>query len=65
MPIVERLQLIVKERGTNFKQLEEECGIGNGVIRRWNEQSPRLDRLVKVADYLNASLDYLVYGKRV
>lgn len=63
MPIVERLQLIARERGTNFKQLEVECGIGNGVIRRWDIQSPRLDRLVKVADYLNVSLDYLVYGK--
>ncbi len=63
MPIVERLQSLVKERGTNFKQLEEYCGIGNGVIRRWDVQSPRLDKLVKVADYLNVSLDYLVYGR--
>lgn len=63
MPIVERLQMIVKEKGTNFKQLELDCGLGNGVIRRWNEQSPRLDKLVKVANYLNVSLDYLVYGR--
>ena len=63
MPIVERLQAIVKERGTNFKQLEVDCGLGNGVIRRWDIQSPRLDKLVKVADYLNISLDYLVYGR--
>lgn len=63
MPIVERLQSIVKEKGTNFKQLEENCGLGNGVIRRWDVQSPRLDKLVKVADYLNVSLDYLVYGR--
>ena len=60
--IVERLQQIVKERGTNFKQLETDYGLGNGV-RRWDIQSPRLDKLVKVADYLNVSLDYLVYGR--
>ena len=65
MPIVERLQAIVKERGTNFKQLEVDCGLGNGVIRRWSTQSPRLDKLVKVADHLNVSLDYLVYGRGV
>ncbi len=63
MPIVERLQALARERGTNFKQLESICGIGNGVIRRWDTQSPRLDKLVKVANYLNVSLDYLVYGK--
>ncbi len=65
MSIVERLQAIVKERGTNFKQLEADCGLGNGVIRRWDAQSPRLDKLVKVANYLNVSLDYLVYGRGV
>ena len=63
MAIVQRLQALVKEKGTNFKQLEVECGLGNGVIRRWDVQSPRLDKLVKVANYLNVSLDYLVYGR--
>ena len=63
MSIVNRLQAIVKERGTTFKQLERETGLGNGTIRRWEEQSPRRDKLTKVADYLQVSLDYLVYGK--
>lgn len=63
MSIVNRLQAIAKERGTTFKQLEREIGLGNGTIRRWEEQSPRLDKLTKVADFLHISLDYLVYGK--
>ena len=29
MTIVERLQTLAKEKGTNFKQLEADCGIGN------------------------------------
>lgn len=62
MSIVDRLQSIVKERGTTFKQLERDCGIGNGTIRRWEEQSPRLDKLSKVANFLQVSLDYLVFG---
>jgi len=64
MSIVNRLQDIVKSRGTNFKQLERECGIGNGTIRRWDEQSPRLDKICAVANYLQISLDYLVYGQK-
>ena len=47
MSIVDRLQSIVKERGTTFKQLERDVGLGNGTIRRWEEQSPRLDKLTK------------------
>ena len=62
MSIVERLQSIVKSRGTNFKQLERDCGIGNGTIRRWDDKSPGLDKVCKVADFLQISLDYLVYG---
>ena len=65
MSIVDRLQAIVKERGTTFKQLERDVGLGNGTIRRWEEQSPRLDKLTKVADYLQISLDFLVYGRSV
>lgn len=63
MSIVERLQSIVKSRGTNFKQLERDCGIGNGTVRRWDDKSPGLDKVCKVADFLQISLDYLVYGQ--
>ena len=62
MSIVDRLQTIAKKRGTTFKQLEREIGLGNGTLRRWEEQSPRLDKLTMVADFLQVSLDYLVYG---
>lgn len=65
MSMVERLQRIAKERGTNFKQIEQKCGIGNGTMRRWDVQTPRLDKIKAVADYLNVSIDYLVYGSSV
>lgn len=35
----------------------------NGTIKRWGEQSPRLDKLVLVSEYLQISLDYLVFGR--
>lgn len=60
--LVERLEAIIKEKGLNFKRVERECGLGNGTIKRWADQSPRLDRLVLVSDYLKVSLDYLVHG---
>lgn len=62
MSITDRIESIAKKNGSNLKQLEQQCGLGNGTIRRWDKQSPRLDKLSKVASYLNVSLDYLVYG---
>lgn len=60
--LVERIEARIKERGTNFKRVEQACGLGNGTIKRWNEQSPRLDKLMLVSEYLQLSLDYIVYG---
>ena len=45
------------------RNVERECGLGNGTIKRWEEQSPRLDKLVLVSEYLQVSLDYLVFGR--
>ena len=59
----ERIECEMKKKGLNFKRLERECSLGNGTIKRWNEQSPRLDKLVVVSEYLQTSLDYLVFGR--
>lgn len=60
--LVERIEHIIKEKGLTFKRVERDCGLGNGTIKRWSEQSPRLDRLEVVSEYLQVSLDYLVSG---
>lgn len=63
--LVNRIEKRIKEKGTNFKRVEQELGLGNGTIKRWSTQSPRLDKLVSVAEYLQVSLDYLVFGSSV
>lgn len=63
--LVNRIEKRIKEKGTNFKRVEQELGLGNGTIKRWSTQSPRLDKLVPVAEYLQVSLDYLVFGSNV
>lgn len=60
--LVNRIGGLIKERGLSFTRVEHDCGLGNGTIKRWADQSPRLDRLVAVSEYLNVSLDYLVFG---
>ena len=49
--LVDRIEQAIKEKGSNFKRVERECGLGNGTIKRWGEQSPRLDKLVLVSEY--------------
>ena len=61
--LIDRIEGVIKEKGTNFKRVERECGLENGTIKRWREQSPRLDKLILVSEYLQVSLDYLVFGR--
>lgn len=61
--LIDRIESAIRKKGTNFKRVERECGLGNGTIKRWNEQSPRLDKLILVSEYLQVSLDYLVFGR--
>lgn len=62
MSIVDRIEDVIKAKGLTFKRLERECGLGNGTIKRWETQSPRLEGLMKVSEYLQVSLDYLAFG---
>ena len=60
--LVSRIEAGIKEKGSNFRRVEAELGLGNGTIKRWDRQSPRLDKLMLVSEYLQLPLDYLVYG---
>lgn len=60
MSLLNRIEEIVKEKGYNLAFLERELGFGNGSIRRWDTSSPSCDKLLKLANFLNVSTDYLL-----
>lgn len=59
MTICDRIKSLCVENGLTIKTLEKELGFGNGVIRRWNESSPSINAVIRVADYFNVSVDWL------
>lgn len=63
--LVARIEAAAKEKGLNLSTIERTLGLGNSTIRRWQTQSPRLDKLLLVARCLDVSLDYLVSGTAV
>lgn len=60
--LVDRIEQEIKLKGLTFNRVEHDCGFGGGTIKRWMRQSPRFDKLVTVAQYLEVSLDYLAFG---
>lgn len=57
--IVQKIKKLCKMKGISIRQLEQETGIGNGVIARWEKSSPTVENLGKVADYFGVSIDML------
>ena len=51
--------LAVKKK-ISVAELERTLGFGNGSISKWNKQSPSVDKLNRVADYFDVSVDYLL-----
>ncbi|MBN2928421.1 MAG: helix-turn-helix transcriptional regulator [Eubacterium sp.] len=63
MSIYDRIKSKADEKKISIKALERESGLGNGVIKRWNETSPQCNKLEKVANYLQVSIEWLITGK--
>lgn len=59
MDIVDKIQELISGKAT-FASLEKELGIGNGTIGKWRKQSPSCDSIMKIANHLDCSVDYLL-----
>lgn len=60
MTIKERIQEILKERSISSVRLEQDLGFGKGYISKLDKASPSAENILKIADYLNVSIDYIM-----
>lgn len=60
MNSVELVKKLCKEKKIPISKLETSCGFGNGYIRKLKEGKFPSDRLVKIAEFLNVTTDYLL-----
>ena len=60
MTLVDKIRVLANQKGMSLPQLEVELGLGNGTISRWKKSSPSSDKLQRVADYFNVSIEYLL-----
>ncbi|NBJ71012.1 MULTISPECIES: helix-turn-helix transcriptional regulator [Clostridia] len=60
MGLVEKIKNLCKEKKITVAELERQTGISNGQIRKWDDSTPGVDKLKKVADYFDVSVDYLL-----
>ena len=58
--LYQRIVELCTERGITINKLENDLGMGNSVIRKWQQSTPSADKIAKVATYFNVSVDYLL-----
>ena len=64
MSFYERLHLLCREKNISLSHMLEELGLSTGNTGSWKKgQLPKGDALAKIADYLDTSIDYIVYGE--
>lgn len=63
--IYENIRRLCEINGISIKRLEEEVGIGNGVIGKWRSNFPRIDNLKKVASCFDCTVDELMFDFKV
>ncbi|MFA5528844.1 MAG: helix-turn-helix transcriptional regulator [Peptostreptococcales bacterium] len=57
--LVDKIQILCRKKGITISQLEKELSFGNGTIRRWNINSPSIDRVLEVANYFRIPINSL------
>lgn len=60
MELKDRVKQLADRKKISLPQLEQELGFGNGTIVKWDKSIPKADKLKKVADYFNVSMNYLM-----
>ena len=60
MSMLQKILYLCAKNGISIAGLERELGFSNGSLRRWGKISPSVDKVKKVADYFDTSIDFLM-----
>ena len=58
--IIDNIKKFAGEKGWSIARLEREANVANGTIRKWENGSPRVSFLQKVADALGVPIEELL-----
>ena len=61
--MVERILALIKQKGVSVSAVEKHLGFGNGAIKRFSTNSPSIDKIIVLSNFLNVSVEYILFGK--
>lgn len=60
MNVYENIVKLAKKSGKTLGQIEEEAGLGQGIISKWKNGNPTLNNLQAVAKVLKVKVEKLL-----
>lgn len=60
MSLLDRIKEQAAEQALTLAELERKLDFSNGSLRKWSTSTPSGDKIEKVADFFNVSVDYLL-----
>ena len=63
MGIISRIKEVARNKGLTISDVEKACNLGENSIYKWDRSSPSLDKVMRVANKIDASIDYLATGE--
>lgn len=62
--IVDSIKKLCKDKNITVSQLEKETGLSQGLVSKWMNTTPSLDKIINIADYFHVSIDEVVGYKQ-
>lgn len=60
---LKKIKDLCETAGITIGKLEKDLGFSNGSIYKWSTSSPSVDRLQRVAEYFDVTLDFFKNDK--
>lgn len=61
--IVNNIKKLCVQNNISISQLEKIINISPGLISRWKDKTPTLDRLIDISNFFNVTIDTLINGE--
>ncbi|CYX48910.1 helix-turn-helix domain-containing protein [Streptococcus suis] len=58
--LYDKIKEVAQTRKVSIYRIERDLEFSNGSLRKWNESTPSVTSLKKVANYLDVTLDELL-----
>lgn len=58
--LMDRVRALCKVNSISYSTLEDAAGLARNSVRKWGTSIPSGDRILKVAQYFDVSVDYLL-----